>query len=137
MNKSDFKKNLIFLCLLLVLCGGCTREIVIPAPEIWPSRVTTSEGMRFEVWNLKIPGTKQDLKLKTAGTTTWISLSEVANIRLSGPIVDQYRSARIFLLKGGRLEGELFVDFILEGNSDQGYWNILMHQVEAVDFGSG
>jgi hypothetical protein len=131
-------KRYFFLSLLAIVVSACgPREVVLPGPEIWPSRVTTSEGMRFEVWNLKIPGTKQDLKLKTAGTTTWISLSEVANIRLSGPIVDQYRSARIFLLKGGRLEGELFVDFILEGNSDQGYWNILMHQVEAVDFGSG
>jgi len=90
----------------------------------------------FEVFKLKIPGTKQDLKIKMGGTTTWIPLSEVANIRLWGPIVEQYRPARIFLLKGGRIEGELFVDFILEGTFNQAYWNVPMNQVVSLDMGS-
>lgn len=127
----------IFFGLLVILAGACgPREIVVPAPEVLPSRVLTSEGMRFEVLNLRIPGTKQDLKMKIAGTTNWIPLSEVANIRFTGPQTEQYRPAMVFLVRGGRLEGEVFVDFILEGQSDQGYWNISMTQVEAVDFGT-
>jgi hypothetical protein len=127
-------KSFIFFSLLLVMVGGCApKELTQPAPEILPSRVVTSEGMRYEVSSLRIPGTKQELKLKSAGTTTWIPLSEVSNIRFSGPILEQYRPARIFLIKGGRLEGELFVDFILEGTSDQGYWNMPVSKVESVD----
>lgn len=131
------KKEIFILGLLLIILAGCApREVVLPAPDVWPSRVVTSDGMRYEVRDLKIPGTKQDLKFRAAGGTTWIPLSEVGNIRFSGPVVDQYRPARIFLIRGGRLDGELFVDFILEGNSDQGYWNIPMNRVDAVDFGS-
>jgi hypothetical protein len=130
-------KSFIFFSLLLIMVGSCApREVALPAPEILPSRVVTSEGMRYEIWNLRIPGTKQEFKLKSAGTTTWIPLSEVANIRFSGPILEQYRPARIFLIKGGRLEGELLVNFILEGTSDQGYWNMPMNKVEALDLGS-
>jgi hypothetical protein len=92
--------------------------------------------MRYEVWNLRLPGTKQDLKLKAAGTTTWIPLADVANVRFSGPIIEQYRPARVFLFRGGRLEGELFVDHIIEGTSDQGYWNMPIAQIEAIDMGS-
>jgi hypothetical protein len=136
MNRRVSLKGFFFLSFLVFTLGGCTKEIVMPAPEIWPSRVTTSEGMRYEVWNLRLPGTKQDLKLKAAGTTTWIPLFDVANIRFTGPILEQYRPARVFLLRGGRLEGELFVDHIIEGTSDQGYWNMPMAQIEAIDMGS-
>jgi hypothetical protein len=128
--------RIIFLSLLVVMAIGCRREVVQPPIEPWPSRVVTSEGIMFEVFKLKIPGTKQDLKIKMGGTTTWIPLSEVANIRLWGPIVEQYRPARIFLLKGGRIEGELFVDFILEGTFNQAYWNVPMNQVVSLDMGS-
>jgi hypothetical protein len=128
--------RVIFLSSLLFMAAGCIREVVLPPPESWPSRVVTSDGVRFEVRNLRIAGTRQDFKLKVAGTTTWIPLSEVANVRLWGQIVEQYRPARIFLLKSGRLEGELFVDFILEGTSDQGYWNMPLNKVEALDMGS-
>ncbi len=121
---------------LLVVVGCAPQEIVVPGPELQPSRVVTSEGVRFEVLNLRLPGTQQDLKIKIAGTTIWIPLADVSNIRLSGAVMDQYRPALLFLVRGGRLEGELFVGFILEGESDQGYWNIHMTQVESVDFGS-
>ncbi len=130
-------KWIIIVILLPIILGSCApREVVLPAPEILPSRVVTSDGMRFEVNNLRIAGTEQDFKLKTAGTTTWIPLSDVANIRMTGPLGDQYRPARIFLLRGGRLEGELYVGLIIEGKSDQGYWNMPMEKVEAIDLGS-
>lgn len=133
----NFLKRFLFLSFLVILVIGCAREVVPPPPpEIWPSRVVTSEGMRYEVNNLRLPGTRQELKLRAAGTTTWIPLSDVANIRITGPICEQYRPARIFLLRGGRLEGELFVDQIIEGTSDQGYWNMPMAQIEALDMGS-
>ncbi len=136
MNSTSLLKKILVISSLAFLMISCRKEVVIPPVEAWPSRVVTSDGMRFEVYNLKIAGTKQDFKLKTAGTTTWIPLSDVANIRMTGPLADQYRPARIFLLRGGRLEGELFVDFIIEGKSDQGYWNMSMEKVEAIDMGS-
>ncbi|AEB08687.1 hypothetical protein [Desulfobacca acetoxidans] len=129
-------KSLIFLMLLFSWLIGCAKEVVLPPVEPWPSKVVTSDGMGYFVYNLRIPGTKQAVKMREGGAITWIPLADIANIRFTGPVCDQYRPARIFLLRGGRLEGELFVDFIIEGTSDQGYWNIPMSKVEAVDIGS-
>jgi hypothetical protein len=131
-----FIKTFILQALLFSILTGCAKEVVLPPVEPWPSKVVTSDGMGFFVYNLRIPGTKQAVKLREAETITWIPLADIANIRFTGPICDQYRPARIFLLRGGRLEGELFVHFIIEGTSDQGYWNMPMSEVVALDIGS-
>lgn len=107
-----------------------------PAPPVKiPSVVITEEGVQFYVWSLKLPGTSQELKLKTGGTTTWLPLSLIEVVTFSGPEEERFRPADIVLTSGAKLKGNLFVDQIIEGNTDLGYWNMPLNRVKQVGLG--
>ena len=115
---------------LLALSACAPYQPTPPPPEVSPSMVITRDGMVFYVKGLRIPGTRQELRLKEASTQTWIPLEQVGAVRFTGPIRDQYRQASISLAGGETLQGEVFVDFLIEGTTDLGYWNMPMSKVE-------
>jgi len=123
-----------FACGLLV-AAGCRRVEMTP-PVTYPSVVTSRAGLAFFVRSLRIPGTLQELRLKQGGTLTWVPLKQVSAVRFVKPGRDNYRPAIIFLTDGGRLEGEVFVDFLIEGATDMGYWNMSMLEVERLEMGT-
>ena len=122
------------VCSLLVLTG-CRKLQTVP-PVTYPSVVTTREGVAFYVKGLRIPGTMQELRLKEGGTLIWVPLRQVSVVRYTKPVSDTYRPAIIFLTSGGRLQGDVFVDFLIEGTTDMGYWNMSMRDVESLEMGT-
>jgi hypothetical protein len=62
-----------------------------------------------------------------------VPLEQVSAVRFAGPIQDTYRQAAIILTGGERLQGEVYVNFLLEGTTDQGYWNMPMSKVERLN----
>jgi hypothetical protein len=119
-------------CLLAI--SACNPQALKPPPlPVSPSMVVTKGGIAFFVRGLRIPGTRQELRLRDSGTLTWIPLEQVLAVRFSGPIKDTYRQAVITLTGGERLQGEVFVDFLIEGTTDLGYWNMSMTKVESLN----
>jgi hypothetical protein len=125
------------LTLLAVVAGclmalsACNPEVKKgPPPVVSPSVVVTQDGMAFYVKGLRIPGTRQELRLRESGTLTWVPLEQVSAVTFSGPIQDTYRQAVITLTGGERLKGEVDVNFLIEGTTDLGYWNMPMSKVE-------
>lgn len=133
----SFKVSALFVCLVMALAmAACAPKFVPPPPVTEPSRVVTQEGIAFYVRGLRIPGTRQDLKVKEGETLTWIPLILVKQLRFSGPVSDRYRSAEIILAGGERIKGEVFVDFLVEGTTDLGYWNMPMGKVARLELGT-
>ncbi len=100
-----------------------------------PSKVITEEGIEYFVFGLKLPGSSQELKLKGGQTTTWVPLSIMQVITVTGPEDDQFRPAELILTSGEKLKGDLFVGQIIEGTTDVGYWNMPMKKVRQIGFG--
>jgi hypothetical protein len=130
----------IVLCFLLLssfLCSGCTPPPLPPPPIVtYPSRIVTEDGATFLINNLRLPGTFQELRLRSGTSSMWVQPSEIQSIRFSGPERNRYRSADIFFMDGHRLKTEVFVDVLLEGNADFLYWNMPLSRVQLLHFGT-
>jgi hypothetical protein len=126
---------------LLAVAVGCLMALSacnpqakkLPPPPVSPSMVITQDGMAFYVKGLRIPGTRQELRLKESGTLTWVPLEQVSAVRFSGPVQDTYRQAVITLTGGERLQGEVYVNFLIEGTTDLGYWNMPLSKVASLN----
>ena len=119
-------------CLLaLSACNPQAKKL--PPPEVSASVVVTQNGTAFYVKGLRIPGTRQELRLRQSGTMTWVPLEQVSAVRFAGPVQDTYRQADIILTGGERLQGEVYVNFLIEGTTDLGYWNMPMSKVERLN----
>ena len=118
-------------CLLAL--SACNPQVVKPPPVISPSVVVTQDGMIFYVKKLRIPGTRQELRLKEGETVAWVPLEQVSVVRFTGPIRDGYRQAIIYLTDYSQLQGEAYVSFLIEGITDMGYWNMPMRKVESLE----
>jgi hypothetical protein len=119
-------------CLLAV--SACAPEKTAAPPSVVsPSVVVTEDGMAFYVKGLRIPGTRQELRLKEGETLTWVPLEQVAIVVFTGPIQDTYRHALITLSGGERIQGEVYVNFLIEGSTDLGYWNMSMEKVKSLE----
>jgi hypothetical protein len=121
-------------CLLML--SACNPQVKKPPPVIWPSLVITRDGMAYDVQRLRMTGTTQQLRLRQGETTIWVPLQQVDQIRFSGQVRDRFRPALIVLDSHEKLEGEVFVEFLIEGVTDQGYWNISMTNVESIVMGT-
>ena len=128
------------LALLAVVAGGllalsaCNPQAKkLPPPEVSPSVVVTRDGTAFYVKGLRIPGTRQELRLRQSGTLTWIPLEQVSAVRFAGPVQDTYRQGDIILTGGERLQGEVYVNFLIEGTTDLGYWNMPLSRVDRLN----
>ena len=128
------------MALLAVIAGwllalpACNPQAnKLPPPPVSPSMVVTQDGIAFYVKGLRLPGTRQELRLKEGGTLTWVPLEQVSAVTFSGPIRDTYRQAVITLTGGERLQGEVDVNFLIEGTTDLGYWNMPMRKVASLN----
>jgi hypothetical protein len=118
---------------LLVLSACNPQANKLPPPPVSPSLVVTHGGMAYYVKGVRIPGTRQELRLRQSGTLTWVPLEQVSVVRFTGPVQDTYRQGDIILTGGERLQGEVYVNFLLEGTTDLGYWNMPMSKVESLN----
>ena len=126
---------------LLAVVAGCLLALSAcnpeakkgPPPEVSPSVVITQGGTAYYVKTLRIPGTRQELRLRQSGTLTWVPLEQVSAVRFAGPIQDTYRQADIILTGGERLQGEVYVNFLIEGTTDLGYWNMPLSKVDRLN----
>lgn len=131
----------VFACCLLAW-SGCGRQRLSTLPPVtFPSVVTTQNGTAFYVKGLRIPGTFQELRLKQGDSLTWVPLQQVSVVRFSSPACDGYRPdgyrpALLFLTNGERLRGEVFTDFLIEGATDAGYWNMSLREVRSLEMGT-
>jgi hypothetical protein len=121
-------------CLLML--SACYPQTVTPPPVIWPSLVITRDGMAYNVQGVRLPGTIQEFRLKEGNTTIWLPLKQVQVIVFSGPVHDRYRSAEITLTTYEKIKGQVFVECLIEGTTDLGYWNMSLTKVESMYMGS-
>jgi hypothetical protein len=127
---------LLSLLLAAALLTASSCGPLPPTPPIkTPSKVITEAGIEFTVWALKLPGTMQELKLKAGDSTTWVPLSVIRVITFTGPESDRFRPANLVLTSWEKLSGDLFVDQIIEGSTDLGYWNMPLAKVRQVGLG--
>jgi hypothetical protein len=118
---------------LLALSACNPQAMKVPPPEVSPSMVITRDGMAYYVKKLRIPGTRQELRLKEGETLTWVPLEQVSAVVFTGPIKDTYCQGVITLTGGERLRGEVYVNFLIEGATDLGYWNMPMSKVASLN----
>jgi hypothetical protein len=131
--------NLPFLCwvLALWLVAACAPQTTpSKPPNLYPSRVITQDGMAFMVQRLRIPGTRQEISLRFGDSRQWMALDLLRSVRFTGPIKGGYRQADIILSSGERIQAEVFVNTVVEGSTDLGYWNMSLSRVESLDLGS-
>ncbi|MCL6622297.1 MAG: hypothetical protein K6T55_09375 [Syntrophobacterales bacterium] len=118
----------------LAWLAACSTPPV--ARPTWPSVVVTEEGVQYYVSNLKLPGTRQELRARRGEGNLWIPLREMASLRFTGILhPDDYRRARVVLRSGEVLEVELYTRGLIEGDTDAGYWNLPLSRVAAIEFG--
>jgi hypothetical protein len=122
---------------LILWLMACAPEVVVQPPASQPSVVTTQEGLAFYVHRLRLPGTRQELLLRSGGTRTWLPLAAMQELRFTGPLQERYQPALIYLTSGEQLQGEIFVgQILLEGITDLGYWNMPLSKVVRLEFGT-
>jgi hypothetical protein len=118
----------------LVALSACNPQAnKLPPLPVSPSMVITQDGIAHYVKGVRIPGTRQELRLRQGGTLTWIPLEQVSAVKFSGPVQDTYRQAVVTLTGGERLQGEVYVNFLIEGTTDLGYWNMSMAKVASLN----
>jgi hypothetical protein len=118
----------------LMAVAACNPQAMKPPPlPVSPSVVITQDGVAFYVKGLRLPGTRQELRLREGDSLTWVPLEQISAVRFSGPVQDTYRQAVITLTGGERLQGEVYVNFLIEGTTDLGYWNLPMRKVERLN----
>jgi hypothetical protein len=125
--------RLVVLAACLLPLSACAPNPKPPPPEPQASVVVTRDGTAFYVKGVRIPGTRQELRLKESGTLTWIPLEQVMGVWFTGPERDTYRPAIILLTGGEQLQGEVYVNFLIEGTTDLGYWNMPMSKVASLN----
>ncbi len=81
-------------------------------------------------------GTFQEWRLQQGDSIFWVPFDQVGGLRFTGPAEGSYRPAQIFLTEGDQIRGKLYVDFLLEGTTDVGYWNMPMSQVDRLSIGT-
>jgi hypothetical protein len=126
----------LWLAAVLLLAAACVQKPAAPPPVTKiPSQVITEDGLKYFVWGLKLPGSSQQFKLKNGQALTWVPLSIIGVLTFTGPEDNQYRPVLIYLTSGEQLTGKLFVDQLIEGATDAGYWNVPLHRVKQLEMG--
>jgi len=118
----------------LLALAACNPQALKPPPlPASPSVVITQGGVAFYVKGLRLPGTRQELRLREGETLTWVPLEQVSAVIFSGPVRETYRRAVVTLTGGERLQGEVYVNCLIEGTTDLGYWNMPLGKVERLN----
>lgn len=136
-NLSWNKAPLFCWVLALWLVAACAHKAPPPpATPVYPTRVITQEGVAFMVHRFRIPGTRQEITLRYNGAKQWMDLNLLQSVRFTGPVKESYRQAEIILTSGERMQAAVFVNTIVEGNTDLGYWNMSLSKIDQLDLGS-
>ena len=123
--------------LSLLLVAACAPKASPPPPvTLFPTRVITQDGMAFMVKGFRLPGTRQEITLLFGDSRQWMALNLLQSVRFSGPSQKGYRQAEIILTSGERVQAKVFVNNIVEGSTDLGYWNMPLARIERLDLGS-
>lgn len=134
---SWIKAPLFCWVLALWLLAACAPKVAPPLPApVYPTRVITHEGVAFMVHGFRLPGTRQEFTLRFDGSKQWMALNLMQSVRFIGSAKKGYRRAEIFLTSGERLQTEVFVNTIVEGSTDLGYWNMHLSGIDSLDLGS-
>lgn len=134
-----FRLNAPLCCwvLALSLMAACAPKALPPPPvPLYPTKVITQDGMAFMVNGFRLPGTRQELTLRFDGSKQWMDLNLLQSVRFTGPVHKWYRQAELILTSGERMQAEVFVNLVVEGNTDLGYWNMSLSKVERLDLGN-
>lgn len=126
-------------CGVLAFCllAGCAHKPPKPPPQpVYPTRVITHDGIAFMVNGFRLPGTRQEFTLRFDGSKQWIELNLMRSLRFTGPADKGYRQADIVLSSGEKLQAEVFVNTIVEGETDLGYWNMPLSRIDLLDLGN-
>jgi hypothetical protein len=130
----------VFLCCLVLtlwLAPACRYKAPPPPPApVYPTRVITQDGVAFMIHRFRIPGTRQEITLRYDATKQWMALNLLQRVQFSGPVKEGYRQAEITLSSGERMQAEIFVNTVVEGESDLGYWNMSLSRIDRLDLGS-
>ncbi len=121
-------------CTGFLKLAGCTPPPYIP--PTWPSTVVAEDRVAYYVHGLKLPGTRQALRIREGQATMWLPLKQVQFLQFTGPAREGYRPAKIELTSGSSIQIEVFVNSIIEGVTDLGYWNIPLSQVYSLEMGT-
>jgi hypothetical protein len=121
--------------LLAAFLGACAQVPIEPPPPPAPSVVNAEDGVRYYVTDLRIPGTRQELRTKKGDANLWIPLAQVSKIHFISPAFEDYRQAEIILTSREIIRVEVETDQILEGRTEAGYWNMSLGKMRSVDFG--
>jgi hypothetical protein len=138
LNLSRIKAAVFWGIFILWLVAACAPQAAPPPPPapLFPTRVITQDGMSYMVNRFRLPGTRQELTLRYDGTRQWIALNLLRYLNFKGPLREGYRQAEIILLSGEKMQTEVFVNTIVEGSTDLGYWNMPLSRIERLDLGS-
>jgi len=126
---------LVLLAVLLLTVPACPPLPPAEPAVKTPSKVISEAGMEFFVYELKLPGTSQDIKMRVGTSLIWLPLHSVRYLRFSGTELDNYRPAEVVLTTGENFKGELFVGQLIEGSTDVGYWNMSLKDVSRLVMG--
>jgi len=125
------------LVAVLVAVAACAPVPKESAPPLrTPSKVISEAGMEFFVYELKFPGTSQDLTMKIGASLIWVPLETVQYLLFSGLEQDNFRQVQVILTTGEQLRGEVFVGQSIQGKTDVGYWNMPLKDVRNLAMGS-
>jgi hypothetical protein len=122
---------------LVMLAAACAEVQVAPAPT-WPSIVTAEDRVQYYVSELRVPGTRQEIRTQKGEANLWIPLSRVSSLRFIGPPADDrdYRWSEIVLTSGEILRVKVDADQILEGRTEAGYWNMPLKKIYSLELGT-
>jgi hypothetical protein len=137
-NLSRIKLPLLCWVLALWLVAACAPKAAPPPPpeSLYPSRVVTQDGMAYMVNGLRLPGTRQELTLRDDGARLWMDLKLIRSLSFSGPLQQGFRQAEIILVSGEKMQTEVYVNIIVEGETDLGYWNMSLSRIKRLDLGN-
>lgn len=134
---SRIKASPLWWALILWLVAACAPQTLPPPPTpLYPSKIVTTDGVAFTVHRLRLPGTRQEITLRYNDAKQWMALNLLQRVRFTSPPKDGYRQAEIILTSGERMKAEVFVNTIVEGSTDLGYWNMSLSKIDRLDLGS-
>ena len=125
--------------LFLVMLAAACAEVQVAAPRpTWPSIVTGEDRVQYYVSDLRVPGTRQELRTKKGGANLWIPLAQISSLRFTEPAskTDDLRWSEIVLTSGETIRLQVNDDQILEGRTETGYWNMPLKKVYGFQMGA-
>lgn len=123
---------------LMVLAAACAEVQVAPSAPAYPSLVTAADRVQYYVSDLRLPGTRQEIRTRKGDANLWIPLDQVSSLRFTDPPAEEqdFRWSEIVLTSGEVLRVKVEADQILEGRTEAGYWNMPLKKIYSLEMGT-